>query len=350
MNGDARRAPVLLLCGGRSGEHEVSLASASSVMEAAGDLLDLLPRVIARDGRLLSETASRQALHAGRSDIVRDPEADPNLVSGLARLGRESIGVAFPLLHGPNGEDGTVQGLLDVLDVPYVGSDVLASATGMDKVTMKRVFSAADLPQVGWREVTAARWRRDGAAAHAELASLPWPRFVKPAALGSSVGILRVAEPEAMDAALEEAFRHGRRAIVEAGVTGGREIEVAVLGNDAPTVSPPGEIRIPSDVFYDYQHKYSDGAAQLLIPAELDEAVARRIRELAIAAFEAIHASGLARVDFFVTPAEEVLVNEINTMPGFTRHSMYPKLWQAAGLPYPDLIVRLVELAHERHA
>lgn len=339
---------VLLLCGGRSGEHEVSLASAASVIAAAEGRVAFLPRVIARDGRLLGEEASRRALTQQSSDGLDDPHAAPDLVRGLATLPSD-VDVVFPLLHGPNGEDGTVQGLLELLGVPYVGSDVLASATAMDKPTMKRVFAAEELPQVDWVEVPEARWRTDPEAVHATLNRLPWPRFAKPANLGSSVGIRRAGDRHALAAALDEALRYDRRAIVEAGVPGAREIEVAVLGNDAPEAAPPGEILMGGDAFYDYEHKYGDTAAQLLIPAPLDPATASRIRALAVRAFEAVHASGLARVDFFVTAAGEVLVNEINTMPGFTRTSMYPKLWDAAGLDYADLIVRLIDLAQERH-
>ncbi|MDZ7800583.1 MAG: D-alanine--D-alanine ligase family protein [Trueperaceae bacterium] len=340
---------VLLLCGGRSGEHEVSLASAASVLAAAEDRLDLLPRVIARDGRLLSEAASRHALQAGRSDAP-DPDAAPDPVRGLASLADGEVDVVFPLLHGPNGEDGTIQGLLSVLDVPFVGSGVLGSAAGMDKPTMKRIFASAGVPQVAWAEVHRADWRDDPDAASPALAHLPWPRFVKPAALGSSVGIGRADDTAGQADALHEAFRWDDRAIVEAGVTDGRELEVAVLGNEAPQASPPGEIRVPKGAFYDYAHKYQDGATELRVPAPLDPATANAVQAWAVQAFRLVGAAGLARVDFFLRPDGEVLVNEINTMPGFTRHSMYPKLFQAAGLSYPDLIVQLIALARARHA
>lgn len=345
-----RRPRVLLLCGGRSGEHEVSLASAASVLGASEGRLDVVPRVIAEDGRLLDEDASRNALRTGRSDGVDARHADADVVRGLAALPEGAFDVVFPLLHGPNGEDGTVQGLLEIYGLPYVGADVLAAATAMDKVTMKRVFAAVGLPQVPWHEVTAERWSSEPGSVPSAIHDLPWPRFVKPAALGSSVGIARVDRPEDLARALDEAFRHGDRAIVEAGVTGGREIEVGVLGGASPDASPPGEIRVLDESFYDYEHKYTEGGAELVIPAPLDEAVTERLRDLAVRAFEVVHAFGLARVDFFVTPGGEVLVNEINTMPGFTEHSMYPKLWQAGGVAYPELIERLVELARERHA
>ncbi|MDZ7707545.1 MAG: D-alanine--D-alanine ligase family protein [Trueperaceae bacterium] len=345
----ARRRRVLLLCGGRSGEHDVSLASAASVLAAAEGRMDLVPRVIHRDGRLLSEDASRRALAAGDSRDVRDEAAAPDLIRGLATTSLADVDAVFPLLHGPNGEDGTVQGLLRVAGVPFVGSDVLGSAAAMDKATMKRVFAADGLPQVAWGEVSQHAWAHDPAAVAARLAALPWPRFVKPANLGSSVGIGRADDAAGQDAALREAFRHDRRAVVEAAVVGGREIEVAVLGNDDPQAAPAGEIRVVGDAFYDYEHKYTEGGAELVIPADVPADTAATLRRLAIRAFELVDAAGLARVDFFLTAAGEVLVNEINTIPGFTRLSMYPRLWAAAGVAYPDLIERLVELAVERH-
>jgi D-alanine-D-alanine ligase len=256
----------------------------------------------------------------------------------------------FPLLHGPNGEDGTVQGLLTVAGLPFVGAGVLGSAAAMDKPTMKRVFQSAGVPQVAWRPVQRSAWRRDPDAVTASLNGLPWPRFAKPANLGSSVGIVKARDEAEQAAALDEAFRHDRRALVEAAVEGARELEVAVLGNDEPVASPPGEIRVVGDAFYDYEHKYSDGGAELVIPAELPAGVADTVRELAVRVFRLLDAAGLARVDFFLARDGAVLVNEINTLPGFTRHSMYPRLWQAAGLSYPELIERLIDLALERHA
>jgi len=345
----ARPRRVLLLCGGRSGEHDVSLASAASVLAAGEGRIELVPRVIDREGRLLSEVASRRVLASGDSRDVHDQAAAPDLLRGLANADLADVDAVFPLLHGPNGEDGTVQGLLTVADVPFVGSGVLGSATAMDKTTMKRIFAAERLPQVAWGEMAQHAWTRDPAAARERLAHLSWPRFVKPANLGSSVGIGRADDAAGQDAALREAFRHDRRAVIEAGVVGGREIEVAVLGNHDPQAAPPGEIRVRDDAFYDYEHKYTDGGADLLVPAELPDATAATLRSLALRAFELVDAAGLARVDFFLTAAGEVLINEINTVPGFTRLSMYPRLWAAAGVSYPDLIERLVELAVERH-
>ncbi len=348
MSGAGARR-VLLLCGGRSGEHEVSLASAASVMAAAEGRIELTPRVIARDGRLLDEAASRAALADGRSDGL-EATGEPDLVRGLAALDRDGFDVVFPLLHGPNGEDGTVQGLLEVAGLPYVGAGVLGSAAAMDKIVMKRLFASAGLPQVPWGQAERHAWRSEPAAVAEALAPLPWPRFVKPANLGSSVGISRVRDAGEQAAALDEAFRYDRRAIVEAGLEGARELEVAVLGNDRPEASPAGEVRVMDEAFYDYAHKYSDGATELVVPAELPSVTAARVAELALDAFRVVDAAGLARVDFFLAADGEVLVNEINTLPGFTRHSMYPRLWQAAGLLYPELIERLIELALERHA
>jgi D-alanine-D-alanine ligase len=350
MTASSRRR-VLLLCGGRSDEHEVSLASAASVLEAAEPPLELVPRVILRDGRLLDERASRAALAAGRSDgpDVDPGGADADLVRGLAALDWRGLDAVFPLLHGPNGEDGTVQGLLTVAGLPFVGSGVLGSAAAMDKITMKRLFAGAGLPQVAWRPVALASWRRDPDGLVDALAELPWPRFVKPSNLGSSVGIARARDEAEQAAALDAAFEHDRRALVEAALVGGRELEVAVLGNDAPRASAPGEIRVPQDAFYDYEHKYTAGAAELAAPADLPDATAERARALALQAFELVDAAGLARVDLFLSDAGEVLLTEINTLPGFTALSMYPRLWQADGLRYADLVARLVELGIERH-
>lgn len=342
----ARR--VLLLCGGRSGEHEVSLASAASVLAAAPPTLVLDPRVIRRDGRLLDPVASAEALRLGRSDTAGADGDPPSLVDGLAALDLARYDAVFPLLHGPNGEDGSVQGLLRVAGVPFVGSEVLGSAAAMDKIVMKRLFASAGLPQVAWREVLAPAWRERREAVLAELAELGTERFVKPANLGSSVGISRAVDERSLADALDLAFRYDRRVVVEAAVPDRREVEVAILDGDPPQVSPPGEIVVLGGPFYDYEHKYQEGKAELRIPAPLDEAVTQRARDLAARAFALVDAAGLSRVDLFVRPDGSVLVNEINTIPGFTRTSMYPRLMAAAGVPYPELIERLVDLAIER--
>ena len=340
---------VLLLCGGRSEEHEVSLASARSVLEAAGGTLDVMPRVIDRRGRLLAAEASRRAL-AGEADAGEASGAaeGDELAGALARLTSDGVDVVFPLLHGPYGEDGSVQGLLRLLGVPFVGSDVLASSVAMDKLMMKAVFAAHGFPQVGYGAVRRDDWTRDREASLAALETLPWPRFVKPANLGSSIGVRRVDTAAAQREAVEDAFRFDRRVIVEEGVDPARELEVAVLGNDAPAVSPVGEIRYRAD-FYDYDTKYTDGRAELLIPAPVPASVAERARTLAESAFRALDGAGLARVDFlYRADNDALLLNEVNTIPGFTRHSMYPKLWEAASVPYPELIRRLIALGLER--
>ena len=334
-----KRPRVLLLCGGQSEEHDVSLSSARSVMRAAGDGFEVVPRVIDRTGRMLSPGDSRRALAA---ETASEP------VSGtLAGLDTAAFDVVFPLLHGPRGEDGTVQGLMELAGVPYVGSGVLGSAVGMDKLAMKAVFAAHGLPQVAYHGITRHNWSTDRAGARANAHELGLPVFVKPANLGSSVGITRVEHEDDLAPAVDEALRHDRRAIVERAVPAARELEVAVLGNDVPEASPVGEIRFDAP-FYDYETKYTEGRANLDIPARIPVDVADRCRELALRAFAAIDAAGLARVDFFWAEAtDELLVNEINTMPGFTATSMYPKLWEAAGVDYGTLVTRLVELAME---
>ncbi len=335
------RPRVLLLCGGQSDEHEVSLASARSVMAAATSGFDITPLVIDRTGRLLTAPASWQALEAGRSDrLPRD--------GSLQTIKPQAFDVAFPLLHGPYGEDGTIQGLLKLLGLPFVGADVLGSAVGMDKLMMKAVFAAHGLPQTAYRGVQRSDWRRHPEVVIAGLQTLSYPLFVKPANLGSSVGISKVRDCDELRQALDEAAHFDRRLIVEAGVVGARELEVGILGNEAPQASLVGEVTYESD-FYDYETKYTEGRARLLIPTELPATVAERCRELALRAFAAIDAAGLARVDLFYLEAEDKLyLNEINTMPGFTATSMYPKLWEATGVSYPELVSRLIALALER--
>jgi D-alanine-D-alanine ligase len=321
-------ARVAVLAGGRSSEHEVSLASGASVadgLRAAGH--EVVAIEVGRDG-------------AWRRD------GEPVAVtpgSGLA-----GVDVVFPVLHGPFGEDGTVQGLLECLDVPYVGAGVLASALCMDKVVFKELMASAGLPQVDYRAVREADFATDPEAVTMALAPLGLPVFVKPARLGSSVGIVRVAETASLGAALDTAFEHDSLAIVEAAALG-REVECSVIGNQDPIASQPGEIMLAAgeDGWYDYEAKYSPGGMQLIVPARLSVSVRERVRELAVAAFEKSGCAGLARVDFFVV-GEEVLVNELNTMPGFTETSVFGSLFAASGVPYPELLDRLVGLAVER--
>ena len=344
------RTRVILLCGGASDEHDVSLASARSVMQAIGDRFELESVVLDRRGRLLSPAEGALALAAPAGSA---PDTGLRHGNGVAALdvgawGLREGDVVFPLLHGPYGEDGSVQGLLKVMGLPHVGSGVLGSAVGMDKLIMKAVFAAHGLPQVDYRGITAHAWLRDPDAVADGIADLAWPRFVKPANLGSSIGIARADDDGAFRLAVEDALRYDRRVIVEAAVVGARELEVAVLGNDAPELSPIGEVRY-GGTFYDYQSKYTEGMAELCIPTVVPDDVAERVRDVALRAFEAIDAAGLARVDLFYDEASgEVYLNEINTMPGFTATSMYPKLWEAAGVPYAELVERLVSLAYER--
>ncbi|HET7296997.1 MAG TPA: D-alanine--D-alanine ligase family protein [Gemmatimonadales bacterium] len=316
---------VAVISGGRSSEHDVSLASGVAIGEglrAAGH--EVVPVEIARDG-------------AWRCDGER--------VSARPGEGLLGVDVAFPALHGPFGEDGTVQGMLETLDVPYVGAGVAASAACMDKVLFKRLLSGTSpaVPQVGYVSVRQARWRTAPEQVLGEVAELGLPVFVKPAHLGSSVGIVKVASPEELDPAIERAFAHDDVVIVEAS-SSGREVECAVLGELA---SPAGEISFGGE-FYDYEAKYTPGGMQLIVPARIAPDAERRVRELALEVFGAARCHGLARVDFFVE-GERVLVNELNTMPGFTPTSVYAKLIDAAGIPYPQLVDRLCRLACERH-
>lgn len=325
----------------------MSLASARSILDAAADRLAITPLVLSKDGKVLSVRASRAALGMNGSTAAVDGPPARQLAEGLSSLGEDGFDVVFPLLHGPFGEDGSVQGLLKVMGLPFVGSDVLGAAVGMDKLMMKAVFAAHGLPQVGYLGISRRAWLEDPEGELARLEALSTPLFVKPANLGSSIGIHRVDDRDRLAASIADALRYDRRVIVEEGVVGARELEVAVLGNDALRLSPVGEIGYAGG-FYDYDTKYSDGRAELIIPAPIPGELAQRVRVLAERAFRALDAAGLARVDFFYRPQDGGLwLNEINTMPGFTRHSMYPKLWEAGGLAYGELVRQLVALALE---
>ncbi len=341
------RTRVAVLFGGRSGEHEVSLRSAASVAAGLVENHDLHCVLIDKEGRWCLQEGSHPRAAGGEPVFLASDPTDGGRLRRLADctvLARPEV--FFPVLHGPYGEDGTVQGLLDLAGMAYVGAGVAASATSMDKVMMKALFEQAGLPQVRHRPLLG----RDAATEAKILEDLGLPVFVKPANLGSSVAVSRVGSADALGAALDLAFAYDRKAVVEQGVDA-REIEVSVLGNDTPEASVPGEI-IPDREFYDYDSKYAaDSSTELRIPAPVDEPTADEIRRLGIAAFRAVDASGLARVDFFLERASgRVLVNEINTMPGFTSISMYPRLWEASGLPYPELLARLVTLGLERHS
>jgi D-alanine-D-alanine ligase len=345
------RLRVAVLFGGRSAEHEVSVVSAQGVLGQMDRQRFLpVPFGISREGVWLTPQETEEALKAVPLNSYRplpSPEGDlpplrPQVLSALAQ-----VDVVFPLVHGPHGEDGTLQGLLELLGLPYVGAGVAASAVGMDKALMKALFRRAGLPTAEFAVVTRHQWQREREAVEAHLRQgIGLPCFVKPANLGSSVGISKVREWEALGEALAEAFRYDRKALVERAV-GGREIEVAVLGNEEPIASPPGEV-VPHREFYDYRAKYLEEGTKLIAPVSLPPPVERRLQEMAIAAFRAIDCAGMARVDFFLV-GEEPIVNEINTIPGFTPISMYPRLWEAAGLPYRELISQLIELGLERH-
>jgi len=344
-----------VLFGGKSGEHEVSLASARTVMaalEAAGH--QTIPIGISPQGRWLTSGDPLARLTSGETDAdSTDSKGTPSKSSGTSFVQMEetlpTIDLIFPVLHGPFGEDGTVQGLLEMAGLPYVGDGVLASATGMDKITSKMIFSAANLPQVDYRATSRREWQTRRPHLLDEIeAAFVYPLFAKPANLGSSVGVSKARNRRELADALELACVYDRRVLVEQGVENAREIEVSILGNDEPIASVPGEI-VPGNEFYDYEAKYEDGRSQLLIPAALTPEQVASVRALAVRAFQALDCAGLARVDFLLAGDGTLYLNELNTMPGFTRHSMYPKLWEASGVPLPALVGRLVELALERH-
>jgi D-alanine-D-alanine ligase len=393
-----KKLRVGILFGGRSGEHEVSLLSAASVLNAIDKArFDVVPIGITKEGRWLTASDAERLLQgkgSGESDPqahtrqahlrAGDPEATPGAAvlargeavmvppepqrqpgslapfqteAGLARRVSDraiNVDIIFPVLHGTFGEDGTIQGLLELADIPYVGAGVLGSAAGMDKDIMKSLFLAAGLPIVKHVTVLRSAWESEPKKVQRLVESkLKYPVFVKPANLGSSVGISKAHDRKELGPAIEEAAKFDRKIVIEQGVGGkkqkAREIEVSVLGNDKPAASVPGEI-VPGKEFYDYTAKYVDEGSQLIIPAKLSKAETKKLRQLAISAFQAVDCSGLARVDFLMDPKNrKIYLNEINTMPGFTAISMYPKLWAASGLAYPELIERLIRLGQERH-
>lgn len=359
---------VGLIYGGKSGEHEVSLQTAKAVIQAM-DLsrYEVTPIYITKTGewrkgsKLLAPPSDVAALALPASDGNQSSSALSPIFQSLQADGMNSsielhqdadddrLDVIFPLLHGTFGEDGTIQGLLEMANIPYVGAGVLASSVGMDKAMMKKIFAQAELPQCIYRYFTRADWQRDQSTHLLEIeVAIGYPCFVKPANLGSSVGISKARNREELIEAVTLALRYDRKVIVEEFIQA-REIEVAVLGNDNPQASVPGEI-VSSNEFYDYKAKYIDGKSQMVIPAEIPDEVAERIRELAIQAFQAIDATGLSRVDFFLRKEDDaILLNEINTMPGFTPFSMYPLLWRESGKSYRELLDDLIRLALERH-
>ena len=345
---------VAVLFGGQSVEHDVSIVSARSIMAALDpEKYEAAPIAITRDGHWLPPPAARPLL-AGLPEPEPSGALAPEDVPALAVDHRASVAfgdfdVVFPVVHGTQGEDGTVQGLLELAGIPYVGAGVLASAVGMDKATMKRVFREAGLPLARFLVVLRHEWDRDKTPIVRQVArEIGYPCFVKPSNGGSSVGVSKVRTEEELRNAMDLALLLDRKALVEEGLAA-RELECSVLGNDEPTASAIGEI-VPAREFYDYEAKYHDERTGLVIPAQVPEQVASRLRALAISAFRAIDCAGMARVDFFLRTADSALfVNEINTIPGFTQVSMYPKLWEASGISYSALVDRLIQLALERH-
>jgi D-alanine-D-alanine ligase len=385
----AKKLRVGVLFGGRSGEHEVSLLSAASILQAIDrKRFEVVPIGITKDGHWVAAGDARGLLEGDESAVARrlragDPEATPGakllhegiptllapepaetglaLTPGSVRPAAANLDVVFPVLHGTFGEDGTIQGLFELAGIAYVGSGVLGSAAGMDKDVMKRLFQQAGLPIVKHVTLLRADWEKQPRKAIQQVeAALKYPVFVKPANLGSSVGISKAHDRSELGPALTLAAKYDRKLVVEQGVGGSgragraakaRELEVGVLGNDDPKASVVGEI-IPGKEFYDYEAKYLSEGSVPVIPAKLTKAETKQIREMAVAAFRACDLSGLARVDFLMEPdgKRRIFLNEVNTLPGFTQISMYPKLWEATGVGYKDLITRLIELALERQA
>jgi D-alanine-D-alanine ligase len=354
----AERLRILVVFGGRSGEHEVSLQSANAVMAALRDAgHEVVPLGITREGRWLVCADPLRALSSGdlsaAESVALLPE--PRGSVSLSRLenGRapiEGVDLVFPVLHGTFGEDGTVQGLFELASIPYAGAGVLGSALGMDKITQKTLWRGLGLPVVDFMAITRreVETHPEDVLDHIE-AALPYPLFTKPANLGSSVGVSKARTRDELRAGLEKAARYDAKLLVERGVDA-RELEVGVLGNEEPMASVVGEI-LPGAEFYDYRAKYLDSGSQALIPAEVPTAISDEVRRIAIAAFKAIDGAGLARVDFFLERHTNTLyLNEINTMPGFTQISMYPKLWEASGFSFAELVTRIAELGLERYA
>ena len=367
MNAPTRKPRVALVFGGRSSEHGISCVTAGSVLAAIDrDAYDVVPVGIATDGRwvLEADEPGRLAIRGndlpevdsagspvalmgattGTDLVVAEPSSVPSVIG--------EVDVVFPLLHGPWGEDGTLQGMLEMAGVRYVGSGVLASAVGMDKAYMKIVLQAAGLPVTPGIVVTRAEWDQDPVGTRARVEALGFPSFAKPARAGSSMGISKVHDADEVDEALAEAFRHDPKVLVEQSMDGSREVECGVLGTlEGPAeTSRPGEVRTGGDhEFYDFEAKYlADQQTEIDIPADLPPGTEKELRDMAVRAFEALSCEGLARVDFFVTPDGSLVINELNTMPGFTPTSMYPQLWAASGMTYPELVDRLIRLALAR--
>ena len=347
-----------LLYGGKSAEHEVSLSTARAVTNALNfSEYEVYPIYITQEGEWRKGTELKAPAETiEQLQFESDAgEALPNNISSFLTTTIESssidepfLDVIFPVLHGPNGEDGTVQGLLEVMNLPYIGNGVLASSAGMDKVVMKQLFAQAGLKQVPFVHFIRREWQTNQDLWVSQIENtLSWPVFVKPANLGSSVGISKASTREELVKAVNFALKYDRKIIIEQGITA-REIEMGVLGNDSPKCSVVGEIK-PLKEFYDYQAKYQDGNTAMIIPADISNELENTMQDMAIKAFKVLDCAGLVRADFFVTDNNEVLINEVNTLPGFTPFSMFPLLWQHTGVSYPELIKQLIDLAIERH-
>ncbi len=368
MTTEKKRLRIGVLFGGRSGEHEVSLISAASVISALDpEKYEAVPIGISKDGRWLAGTAAHKMLppfaegaqgKPALGEVLRTGEsvmlsADPNVAALVpvsnSRPGSLHVDVVFPVLHGTFGEDGTIQGLLDLAGLPYVGSGVLGSAVGMDKDVQKRLFLQAKLPVGDFLAVPRTEWEKSRAKVLSEIRKkFRFPIFVKPATLGSSVGMTKAHNPKELEKAMDFAGEFAQKILVERAIRG-REIEVSVLGNEDPKASIPGEI-VPHREFYDYAAKYLEEGTRLLIPAKLSKAQVKKFQEYGVRAFRTLDLLGMARVDFFLeNRTGKILLNEVNTIPGFTSISMYPKLWEASGLPYRQLLDRLIELALAQH-
>jgi len=354
---------VGILFGGKSGEHEVSFCSASSIIKAMNrEKYEVIPIGITKSGCWLSPEESCIALETGKIEgndmIAWKSRPDENQLIILSRENNKTkysfpdkLDVIFPVLHGPYGEDGTVQGLLELMDIPYVGSGVAASSVAMNKDLMKKIFQQADLPQANWMTIKRNRWNKDRKKILDEIKNqLKFPLFVKPTNLGSSVGISKVQQNQGLEHAINVAASYDRKVIIEEGVENVIEVECSVLGNDEPEVSMVGEIQ-PGGEYYDYDSKYMDKNTRLIIPARIPGNIVEEVQKISKLAYLAIDAAGLSRVDFFVQKRIDyykVYLNEINTIPGFTRSSVYPKLWQKTGIDFSELIDRLIQLALER--
>jgi len=357
-----KKIRVGIIFGGRSGEHEVSFCSASSIIKAIDKgKYTVVPIGITKEGRWISPQDSELALQSGKIDgkntvILLNDSFSKSLVciDNNQKLDKssalEKLDVIFPALHGPYGEDGTVQGLLELANIPYVGAEVAASAISMDKELMKTIFKQKNLPVLKWMTIKRKEWQKDKEKILSLIQNnFEYPLFVKPTNLGSSVGITKVHKKEELEKAIDLASSYDRKILIEQGLEEVREIECGVLGNDEPRASVVGEVK-PAGEFYDYDSKYIDERTQLIIPADLPDEVSQEVQRIALRAFKAVDAAGMARVDFFVSKKEnKIYLSEINTIPGFTSTSMYPRLWEASGISYPELIDRLIQLALERH-